>query len=119
MNRIQRLKRLKINWLRMINQAAEFIMSKTKWEDVDKARYLMIKAIQIDWSSDYDPLCQKYFNNDCVLCPMRKMKQDCISPDSAWNKCEKSKSWEEFKYNAEKYMIPEIDKAIIFYSKKY
>jgi hypothetical protein len=116
MTKTQRLLLLRKLWRDLIDQAKKFIKQKSPWHNTDKARDLMENAIGKNWTTDYDPLCQRYFRKDCAGCPLRKIKQDCAWSGSAWYKVDQSKSWSEFVFNAEKYIISALDKATEYYT---
>jgi len=116
MTKIKRIHLSKTIWLEMIVQAKKFIKQKSPWYNTDEARNLMENTISKNWTCDYDPLCQRYFRKNCGGCPLKKIKQLCEFPDSAWYKTDHSKSWEEFVLNAEKYMISVLDQATEYYA---
>lgn len=95
------------HWNRMIEWA------KKQPAETDKIRKPseMLDAIGEVYYSGDCALCEIYQVN-CSECQLSFIHQCCNNKDSPWNICVLSKTWGEFVFNAEQYMLPALNKCL-------
>jgi hypothetical protein len=98
------------HWKRMI-ECVKWLIENKLWEEEDYCDHELLKSTFGEtWSGAYCSLCLT-FENNCKICPLFKIGENCDDGGSAYYIAVTSESWMEWINDTEEYMLPALYKA--------
>jgi hypothetical protein len=94
------------HWKRMITWVKEHINGVYNVYS-SPTRMFMTDQLGEAWTCQFCSLCNKYFDDGCLYCPLYIKYGECDSSnhENLWGSVNDSKTWTDWIYNAEKFVV--------------